>query len=306
MPCARPRTALLLAVSLLLSLALALPAGAYEAWEGTDADGHELLATAVDRLGTAIDRAEQNRAAHPDFLADLRAILSLLQRAQGSFADEPPPPTRPMDPATERFGVDFGGTGNVALKTTLAGVPNTFEAWVRVPADFGTGRVGILMGNYGQGPSLNWELHHHGRARVWWNGTSIVWSDSDLRTGRWEHVAFVRDSARQQLRLYINGELFDDPVSFDRDDVIPSPELFIGSDTRESLRLNGAMSDVRVWSTVRSEAEIRQGMHQLLTGQERGLLGWWLFDEGTGTTVRDRSPYANHGTLSGGHWTTGP
>ncbi len=306
MPYTRLRPALLLVLSLLLSLALALPAGAYEAWEGTDADSLELLATAVDRLGTAIDRGEQNRAAHPDFLADLRAILSLLQRAQTSFADEPPPPTRPMHPTTERFGVEFGGTGNVTLEKTFAGVPNTVEAWVRIPADFGTSRVGILMGNYGQRPSLNWELHHHGRARVWWNGTSIAWSDSDLRTGSWEHIAFVRDPVRQQIRLYINGELFGSPVNFDRDDVIPSPELFIGSDTRESLRLNGAMSDVRVWSAVRSEAEIRQGMHKLLTGQERGLLGWWLFDEGTGSTVRDHSPHGNHGTLTGGHWVTGP
>src|SRR3989344_7491214 len=39
----------------------------------------------------------------------------------------------------------------------------------------------------------------------------------------------------------------------------------------------------------------------------RGLVGYWGFDEGSGTVAHDASNYANTGTWSGtvSHWTTG-
>lgn len=38
-----------------------------------------------------------------------------------------------------------------------------------------------------------------------------------------------------------------------------------------------------------------------------GLVGWWTFDEGSGTILNDLSPFANHGVWAGTgtHWTTG-
>ena len=40
-------------------------------------------------------------------------------------------------------------------------------------------------------------------------------------------------------------------------------------------------------------------------GGTSGLLGWWKFDENTGTSVSDASGYSNTGTFSNGAWGTG-
>ena len=40
-------------------------------------------------------------------------------------------------------------------------------------------------------------------------------------------------------------------------------------------------------------------MYDRLGGNEFGLLGYWSFNEGEGTIVRDSSPARRHGTLKG-------
>jgi len=36
-----------------------------------------------------------------------------------------------------------------------------------------------------------------------------------------------------------------------------------------------------------------------------GLVGYWTFDEGSGTTASDYSGNDNHGTITGAEWVTG-
>ena len=58
------------------------------------------------------------------------------------------------------------------------------------------------------------------------------------------------------------------------------------------------MSEVRIWGTARSQADIEQDMHQRLTGKEKALLGYWRLDDITGTTVIDLASDLN-GTVKG-------
>ena len=44
----------------------------------------------------------------------------------------------------------------------------------------------------------------------------------------------------------------------------------------------------------------------VFAGPDPSLIGWWWFDEGSGTVAADSSQYGNHGTLTGGPtWTSG-
>lgn len=120
-------------------------------------------------------------------------------------------------------------------------------------------------------------------------GTAIV-------TGRWYHVAFVRDQSAQ--RLYLDGQLdAAGTVSI----VEPSLDLWIGNDPSPSTRpFAGQIDEVRVWSRALSEAEIRESMAADLSGQEENLEGCWSFDELAGEgTVHDASSNGNDGTLVG-------
>ena len=46
-------------------------------------------------------------------------------------------------------------------------------------------------------------------------------------------------------------------------------------------------------------------MNQTLNGNEPGLVGYWKFDEGTGTTTADATSNGNDGTISGAIWVPG-
>jgi hypothetical protein len=53
----------------------------------------------------------------------------------------------------------------------------------------------------------------------------------------------------------------------------------------------------RLWSIVRSPAEITSTLHKTLIGNEPGLVGYWKFDEGAGITSLDSSPSKMDATL---------
>jgi hypothetical protein len=53
------------------------------------------------------------------------------------------------------------------------------------------------------------------------------------------------------------------------------------------------------------KAEIDAKLGQASPAPSNGLVGFWSFNEGAGPAVRDQSPRANHGTVSGAKWESG-
>ena len=62
---------------------------------------------------------------------------------------------------------------------------------------------------------------------------------------------------------------------------------------------NGEISDVEIWATVLSQQEIQNYMNCPPTGTESGLVGYWNFEEGSGTTAYDQTSNGNNGTING-------
>jgi hypothetical protein len=63
----------------------------------------------------------------------------------------------------------------------------------------------------------------------------------------------------------------------------------------------GAISDVRLWSEALSAGEL----HRPVTGNERGLVSWWRFEEGEGSTVGE--PLGrNDASIHGAQWIVDP
>jgi hypothetical protein len=65
---------------------------------------------------------------------------------------------------------------------------------------------------------------------------------------------------------------------------------------------NGDIAQVRLWSDIRTDEEVEDFLWDQLKGDEAGLVGYWPFDEGTGTTIGDDTSSANNGTASGTTW----
>ena len=52
-----------------------------------------------------------------------------------------------------------------------------------------------------------------------------------MRTGKWEHITFVRDTVKKQIFFYLNGRL---AATFDRVAEVANPDAFsyVGADRR--------------------------------------------------------------------------
>ena len=60
----------------------------------------------------------------------------------------------------------------------------------------------------------------------------------------------------------------------------------------------GEMDEVRIWSDVRTNEEILDGMHARLGGNEHDLAGWWAICAGAGSRLKDGTGGGNHALLS--------
>ncbi len=129
------------------------------------------------------------------------------------------------------------------------------------------------------------------------------YSSTNVSFGSWVHVVGVYEpSVRQDI--YVNGEL----QNGDIDGAIPSSlynstqNLLLGNDCFAEP-LSGSMDDTRIYNRALSPKEISD-----LYNWAPGPVGYWNFEEGTGTAVNDKSGYGNNGSWAGTgtkHWDVG-
>ena len=86
---------------------------------------------------------------------------------------------------------------------------NTFEATVRFSKNT-TGRGGVILGNFENKPCASFEVYEGGAPRLYimdssGNYISLVFSNVNLYTGEWVHVAITRDTTAKKAHCYVNG-----------------------------------------------------------------------------------------------------
>ena len=131
-----------------------------------------------------------------------------------------------------------------------------------------------------------------------------------LDLNQWNHVAAVFDG--EKYTVYVNGEkkayinesgsligfesYNSNAIGLDSADI---PVKFIGKNDNS---FEGSIDEVRFWNVARSEGDIKDDLNRQLQGNEEGLVGYWNFDEGSGSTVYDRTSNNNDGTIQGAAW----
>ncbi|HWC66681.1 MAG TPA: PKD domain-containing protein, partial [Acidimicrobiales bacterium] len=131
---------------------------------------------------------------------------------------------------------------------------------------------------------------------------SVNTPNGSIQPGKWYHFAGVMDRDTGRLDAYLNGELVASGFVRPTDAFLTSKPLLIGQTFETSAGFspfNGAIDEVRLWDSARSQPDIRRDMAKVLTGAEAGLAGLWRFNEISGFKVLDASPNANHGQLGG-------
>ncbi len=113
----------------------------------------------------------------------------------------------------------------------------------------------------------------------------------------WVHVAAVYDGSN--IFLYANGlEIYKEEFAGGRI-ASNNKNIIIGANNlEEQMRedLNALVDEARIWNLAKTEAEIQASMNSTLTGKEKGLVGYWNFDDGT---AKDLTENYNDGEFKG-------
>lgn len=106
---------------------------------------------------------------------------------------------------------------------------------------------------------------------------------------KWYHLAFTYDGAN--LRLYVDGKLDFTYPHAAPGEVFDFKKIVFANDEKSTYSLKGKVSELRVWSVARSQAEIENNMY-VVSPDSPGLEVYWKCNEGSGTVIKD---YSNHG-----------
>lgn len=123
--------------------------------------------------------------------------------------------------------------------------------------------------------------------------------DLNLPLNVWHHVAAVHDGTQHRDLIYLNGQ----PVGDTQTPAlrVARTKVILGAHPNvNGYHLHGQMDEVRIWNRVRSGAEIQADLNRRLAGPLPGLVAAWSFEEGTGSTVADRSGLGHGLVLNNG------
>jgi hypothetical protein len=112
----------------------------------------------------------------------------------------------------------------------------------------------------------------------------------------WYHVCGVWQNSGS-LRIYVNGILYQTVSipALNLNDPGSSYLSSIGCYNRNGWFVAGKADELRVWSVARTTQEIREMMHLTIPDGTPGLLGYWQFNENSGTETADHG--GNHDGL---------
>jgi len=207
-------------------------------------------------------------------------------------------------PYDRAFNFTNGGLMTAPTSSSLSFTDFTVEAWI-YPTAFNN-LAGIiakrdfqLMTNSNGGLSVMIE-------RSWsWELTATA--NNILTLNEWQHVAASYDFTAKQVKIYLNGALvhtFTRSQNFVPD--FASYELHVGYNNGQgngtpSRKFSGNIDEVKVWNTVKTNAEIASGFSTELVGNETALVAYYKFNQGIGaadntsiSNITDLTSNANH------------
>ncbi len=216
--------------------------------------------------------------------------------------------------ACTNYALEFdGSSGHVTFPTQTFstqvsmpanGQPYTVEAWIRPDT---MGLLGIAAwGNYGTAnEAIAFRLTSTGLSTSWW-GATLASPEVNLTDG-WHHVATSWDGIER--RLFLDGvEVASDTPAAPH--AVPDGRDFRIGLGYDNQYFDGALDDVRVWSTALTAGTLDAWRHTEVLDDHPNrddLAAAWAFRQGMGTAITDttRMSPALQGQFSGAvSWVT--
>ena len=221
-----------------------------------------------------------------------------------------------LQTTAQNFSLTFNGTNqyiNIPDHNNIDLPGNfTIEGWI-YPTGTGSSATegGIIINKensyeiarFADG-TLQYALSANGAGNDWaWVNTGLV---APLNT--WTHFALVKTGTT--VSFYLNasspGTYLSNPATLTAN----TQQLRLGARTAGSQFFNGAIEELRIWNTSRTQAEIKaNAFNRNLSNNATGLLAYYRMNEGNGTTTVNSATATTgiDGTLlNSPSWTASP
>lgn len=122
-----------------------------------------------------------------------------------------------------------------------------------------------------------------------------------ISTGQWTHIAVTYDAETGKMIIYLNGKnMYEETksvgeVNWGKTKTDEGNGFWIGHSYNKDRDLIGRISECRIWNRVLTADEINAKNHfYLVEPNTEGLVAYWKFDEGTGSTITDYTGNGNN------------
>lgn len=210
------------------------------------------------------------------------------------------------------YGAHFDTTGNYLTSSTGDPITMndnnvTIEFWMKwngiTDNGFSNGVKTLLVnGHEGSGGYSLRMLGSDSTLYVLFGGVGYLYTDYKVIPDTWTHIA-VTGTSSNVWTYYVNGDSIASTV-INNNPPYSWHKFNIGADYFGTAPFDGTIDDVRIWETVRTEAEIEQDMNTCMTGNETDLVAYFSFEHGI-TNLGSNGVHLEEVEYTGSPWTAG-
>lgn len=196
--------------------------------------------------------------------------------------------------------VEISGNDDLAHNNSFS-----LSALIRIPESNNNPWSSLVGGYLGYGYIVYAGSNNdEGKLRLEINdGNGHVTSNTDLRDGLWHDISVTFDG--NLACVYIDGIKENESSISTNFSSSTSHNLKFGGINHNAAgneSFNGNISKVTIWDSALSQEAIQSNISSPINGSEPGLVGYWDFNEGEGSTLTDLSGNGNNGTIHGAIW----
>ncbi|MBT8302889.1 MAG: LamG domain-containing protein [Bacteroidia bacterium] len=189
-------------------------------------------------------------------------------------------------PSHSQTALNFDGAGNYVDSGSAFNLTSyTKEVWVKWNGL--STQNNFISGTLADNPHAFWAAN--GRARAGHGSPfGTVIDEFVLPVDEWTHLAISYDGNTGEMVLYKNGAEIDrgfDEPGFKLTHVLLGAFRVEPGNPGDLNVFDGQLDDVRIWNHVRTSAEISNNYEACLDGTEAGLVAFYDFEDGPGSSI---------------------
>jgi len=232
-------------------------------------------------------------------------------------------------PSVKNYALSFSGDGSGATKTFVSTTfnPDTYSLWngftlsLWVRPDEEMTQQATILGTRASSPAARFHIGLSGVGNnigLGVGGTEINGINNPMEVGKWHHLLVTyagndKDTGEKKLRMWVDN----DPRITDKNNIAWGAQneatetythsIFMGGRNTEGTGYSQgfacAIDEVAIYNTgFDTDGTFANEVYNAGFGYDHrknsNLVGYWRFDEGSGTIVNDLSGNNNHGTLT--------